>query len=356
MIGRQRRHIIYSFSIICIFTIVWNNSRALPNERIRIREAVFDKVAKSTPLPNSITPSPNVPRLGTSPETALALIRDNLQCTSSHWPAAFLLNNTWLDKQHNVGFTLVPKCGSTSLRTIQFIISGYFSPETDFSRVKSSQMWPVIKEKHFVEKFNDRDEFDRVADGMEFITAIRDPMSRLVSAYKDKIGRGSLKVSRQWFWDLYGKHIIARYRKNYPNLEQVKASEVFPVPRTEREAIRKGLIPTFPEFVDYVIDTHPDHDAHWAPLTDLIDFCGLNYKLVFQVERLNDQLLEAYPDLGADTLNHISHIGGHQTNTATATTADYLEELTAEQRHKLFQVYVNDYRAFKSIYSSNLNY
>ena len=82
-----------SFSIICIFTIVWNNSRALPNERIRIREAVFDKVAKSTPLPSSITPSPNVPRLGTSPETALALIRDNLQCTSSHWPAAFLLNN-----------------------------------------------------------------------------------------------------------------------------------------------------------------------------------------------------------------------------------------------------------------------
>ena len=82
----------------------------------------------------------------------------------------------------------------------------------NFERVKSSQMWPVVKEKHHVERFDDRDEFDRAAKGMEFVTAIREPMSRLVSAYKDKIGRGSMKVSRQWFWNLYGKHIIARYR------------------------------------------------------------------------------------------------------------------------------------------------
>ena len=82
----------------------------------------------------------------------------------------------------------------------------------NFERVQSSQMWPVVKEKHHVERFDDRDEFDRVAKGMEFVTAIREPMSRLVSAYKDKIGRGSMKVSRQRFWNLYGKNIIARYR------------------------------------------------------------------------------------------------------------------------------------------------
>lgn len=85
-------------------------------------------------------------------------------------------------------------------------------------------------------------------------------------------------------------------------MEQVNSHMV---PRNERDAIRKKLIPTFPEFVDYIIDTYPDHDAHWAPLTDQIDFCRLNYKLVFQVEQLNDQLHEVYRDLGG-LLNHLS--------------------------------------------------
>ena len=70
------------------------------------------------------------------------------------------------------------------------------------------------------------------------------------------------------------------------------------VPRNEREAIRQDLVPTFPEFVDYVIDMDPNHDAHWAPLTNLVDFCELNYELIFKVENLNQELATIYSDLG----------------------------------------------------------
>ena len=82
---------------------------------------------------------------------------------------------------------------------------------------------------------------------------------------------------------------------NYPNLTQLTRRGI---PRSEREAIRQGLIPTFPEFVDYVIDMDPNHDAHWAPLTDQVDFCKLNYELIFKVENLNEQLATVYSDLG----------------------------------------------------------
>ena len=54
----------------------------------------------------------------------------------------------------------------------------------------------------------------------KFITVIRHPLKRLVSAYSDKIGRGSTRVSRQYYWHSYGREIISRYRKNYPNLTQ----------------------------------------------------------------------------------------------------------------------------------------
>ena len=62
----------------------------------------------------------------------------------------------------------------------------------------------------------------------------------MVSGYKDKIGRGDLKVSRQYFWSLYGRKIIEKYRR-------VKT------PKKEEDAIKAGLIPTFPEFVKFLL-------------------------------------------------------------------------------------------------------
>lgn len=48
----------------------------------------------------------------------------------------------------------------------------------------------------------------------KFYAAVRDPMERLISAYKDKIGRTSVtkEISRQYYWQLYGMKIIRRYR------------------------------------------------------------------------------------------------------------------------------------------------
>ena len=104
---------------------------------------------------------------------------------------ALLFFQTWVDKVHNIGFTLVPKCGSTSLRAIQFLKSGYFTKKTNFDHVTQHHMWPVEKSKHFVEKLERKEIYDLT--DMTFVTAIRDPLNRLISAYKDKIGRGSLK-------------------------------------------------------------------------------------------------------------------------------------------------------------------
>ena len=86
-----------------------------------------------------------------------------------------------------------------------------------------------------------------------------------MSAYKDKIGRGSLSVSRQYYWNLYGRDIIKKYRK-------IKSP-----PRMERTAIGMNLIPTFPEFVQFVIDRYPKADSHWVPQTRVLDFCKLSY-------------------------------------------------------------------------------
>ena len=115
-------------------------------------------------------------------------------------------------------------------------------------------IWPVTEEKHNLirldhaieryKKSNRKKQNNSDPLEFEFIGVVRDPIVRLISAYRDKIGRGSYKISRQYYWQLYGKDIIRRYRHKKP-------------PTRETTAITQNLIPTFPEFIQYVIDEYP---------------------------------------------------------------------------------------------------
>ena len=62
------------------------------------------------------------------------------------------------------------------------------------------------------------------------------------------------------------------------------------IPPHERYAIRAGLIPTFPEFVDYIIAKYPRGDAHWLPQIPQNDFCNMPYKYILKMENLTDEL------------------------------------------------------------------
>ena len=159
-------------------------------------------------------------------------------------------------------------------------------------------------------------------------------------------------MSRQWFWNLYGKHIIKKFRSNYPDLPQVKGQ----IPTTEVQAIRMGLIPTFGEFVDYVIDIYPRGDPHWAPLTEQIDFCKLNYKYIFKLETLMDELPDVLPQIGITgqlDLTDIRNIGGHRTTGKTKKSLEsFLEELSDKQKRGLSIIYKNDFDAFNPIYTN----
>ena len=84
--------------------------------------------------------------------------------------------------------------------------------------------------------------------GMSFIV-VRDPFERLVSAFLDKISKRYTPESREW--ETFGEiqvHIREHYR------------------RTQRE----GLIPTFPEFAEFVTKNttvlSPKINNHWKPI------------------------------------------------------------------------------------------
>ena len=53
---------------------------------------------------------------------------------------------TWIDEKNKVGFTLPPKCASTTLRLVQMLKSGFLK---NFNK-ESKDIWPVSEVKYTV--------------------------------------------------------------------------------------------------------------------------------------------------------------------------------------------------------------
>lgn len=262
------------------------------------------------------------------------------------------LKFTWVDPKNQLAFSLPPKCASTSLRIIQMAKSGFIEKSgldlRNLEEFHVTEIWPVTEKKHGLIRLDiaiERFGLDFV-NNFTFVGVIRDPIQRLVSGYKDKIGRGDLEVSKQWFYELYGRKIIEKYRN-------VKT------PEEEKDAIKAGLIPTFPEFVKFLLYENgiPESlDPHWKPQTQLTPFCQFNYKYVLKVEELSTELpiLLNYLQLtmGYESLN----LGqSHKTGINETIESEFIHQLDDSDRKKLFsEIYKNDYLLLEKFYKADL--
>ncbi|XP_045611981.2 carbohydrate sulfotransferase 10 [Procambarus clarkii] len=102
---------------------------------------------------------------------------------------------------------------------------------------------------------------------------VRHPYSRLISAYRDKMLKLNPLPEEHHFRDLQ-LHIIARYRKN--------KTEISP-------------FPTFPEFVEYVIDSTRGLNTRdewiskvkcWTPYWAQCNVCASDYNVVLKLESI----------------------------------------------------------------------
>ncbi|XP_069493646.1 carbohydrate sulfotransferase 14 [Ambystoma mexicanum] len=91
---------------------------------------------------------------------------------------------------------------------------------------------------------------------------VREPMERLLSAYRNKFGE--IKEYQQ----KYGTEIVKRYRKNPGN--------------------SKGDDVTFSEFLWYLLDEDVEKmNEHWMPIYNLCQPCAVEYDFIGSYERLS---------------------------------------------------------------------
>ncbi|KAF7690132.1 carbohydrate sulfotransferase 14 [Silurus meridionalis] len=106
---------------------------------------------------------------------------------------------------------------------------------------------------------------------------VREPMARLLSAYRNKFGE--IKA----YQHKYGAEIVRRYRKGYAKKGKVAGDDV-----------------TFPEFVRYLLDEDPERmNEHWMPIYNLCQPCAVQYNFIGSYERLEGDAAYVLERVGA---------------------------------------------------------
>ncbi|XP_062858559.1 carbohydrate sulfotransferase 14 [Trichomycterus rosablanca] len=106
---------------------------------------------------------------------------------------------------------------------------------------------------------------------------VREPMARLLSAYRNKFGE------IESYQRKYGAEIVRRYRKGFAKKTKVAGDDV-----------------TFTEFVRYLLDEEPEHmNEHWMPMYNLCQPCAMQYNFIGSYERLQSDAEYVLEQVGA---------------------------------------------------------
>ena len=144
---------------------------------------------------------------------------------------------------------------------------------------------------------------DYIKETIRFII-VRHPFERLVSAFRDKIERSN----QGYYMKKYGKEIVTKYRAEY--LEKFGANSlskinnygaIIPVTQGKEGKVRTPNMPTFWEFIQWVLRKHKSHaNEHWCPMIDYCSVCSMNYNYILKFEHYAEENLEFMKSVNLD--------------------------------------------------------
>ena len=150
---------------------------------------------------------------------------------------------------------------------------------------------------------------------------VRNPLSRILSAYLDKFVRG-----RNEFYSNVAKNIIAKYRKG------VNTNDV-------------GIDVTFTEFINYLVDAEELYDGHWRPIYIENMPCEVSFDVIGKLEDANDDIPYTIKTIG---LWNVTNYGKTPSGKAKASELlqTYYSQLPPKLLQQFYKVYEPDFHMF----------
>ncbi|XP_051580960.1 carbohydrate sulfotransferase 8-like [Myxocyprinus asiaticus] len=230
----------------------------------------------------------------------------------------------YVEDKHKLLYCEVPKAGCSNWKRVLLVLAGIANStnaiDTGFV--------------HNTNQLKRLDYFDRksITERLETHTKIlfiREPLERLVSAYRDKF-----ESPNDYYHPVFGKHIIAKYRVN-----------------ASKEALKTGNGVTFQEFIKYLLDVRRPvgMDIHWEPANQLCNPCHVEYDFIGKADTMGEDANLFLRSIGAPAdLEYPTLKDGNPkaVRTSTEIMQYYFSNLTISERQRVYDFYYMDYLMF----------
>ncbi|XP_073495231.1 carbohydrate sulfotransferase 14 [Phyllobates terribilis] len=174
-------------------------------------------------------------------------------------PRRTLLRHIIVNDKYKLLYCYVPKVACSNWKRVLKVLDGRL--DSVDARLKMDHRQDLL----FLSDLSADQVRHRLQHYYKFLF-VREPLERLLSAYRNKFGE--IKEYQQ----RYGQEIVRRYRPQPPGATASKGDDV-----------------TFPEFLRYLLDEDEEKmNEHWMPIYRLCQPCALHYDFIGSYERLRE--------------------------------------------------------------------
>nr|XP_025043319.1 carbohydrate sulfotransferase 8-like [Pelodiscus sinensis] len=233
----------------------------------------------------------------------------------------------FVEHNHKFIYCEVPKVGCSSWKKIILLLTMNLSRKASEVQHSLIHLTPLIKRLSIYPS----DYQEKLLNSYTKVMFTRDPLERLVSAYRDKFLH-----SEPYYSITVANEIKAMFRKNKNSTENV----------------------TFQEFINFILTQKQEYlDVHWKPMFLLCDPCNIHYNIMGKFETLEEDSKHVLRIIGAPEDMHYPHLKTYSSEKRTTDdiTLAYLRKLSSEQIQKIKKLYEMDFALFNYSYDLKMN-
>ncbi|KAM6962910.1 carbohydrate sulfotransferase 14 [Aplochiton taeniatus] len=228
-----------------------------------------------------------------------------------------LLQHILVNDEHRFLYCYVPKVACSNWKRVMKVLSGALE-SVDVS-IKMDHRSDLV----FLSSLKPEESRYRLKHYFKFMF-VRDPMERLLSAYRNKFGEIPAYQKK------YGTEIIRRYRKG-----------------SAKDTSGTGDDVTFVEFVRYLLDEDVERmNEHWMPVYNLCQPCAVSYDFIGSYEHLESDAEYVLQRIGAPPHVHFPERQTWYKPVTTETLHYYLCSLPQKLLRELMPKYILDFSLF----------
>lgn len=238
--------------------------------------------------------------------------------------AAF--RNILVSDKNQLLYCMIPKVACSNWRRVLLVLEGYTeNPEALGTADVHNNTFGLLRP---LSDYSSDEIIFRLSTYYKFLF-VRNPIERLTSAYRNKF----VETERPFFKKIFGRYILQKYRPEKP------ASEV-----------EKGEGVTFRDFVQYIVDSPPEHrefvNSHWERYDRLCLPCLIYYDYIGKFETIEDDADYLLQLIDAKSKVSFPNIKSTYRVPTKALSNFYYKSLSSDLQQRLVDKYEHDFDMF----------